>query len=126
MLLAARAKLMASVDRQMQARASRKLVDSGGAPLDFALVDTTMRIDLPEPLLKGQAFEFSLDWTYAINDQRKFGGRSGYEFFEDEKRYYLVTEICKGGELFDEILQRGKFSERDGAVRMRQVLSCIN
>ena len=27
-----------------------------------------------------------------------------HEFFEDEKRYYLVTEICKGGELFDEIL----------------------
>ena len=27
-----------------------------------------------------------------------------YEFFEDAKRYYLVTEICKGGELFDEIL----------------------
>ena len=49
-----------------------------------------------------------------------------YEFFEDEKRYYLVTEICKGGELFDEILQRGKFNERDGAVLMKQVLSCIN
>jgi calcium-dependent protein kinase len=49
-----------------------------------------------------------------------------YEFFEDEKRYYLVTDICKGGELFDEILQRGKFSERDGAVLMKQVLSCIN
>jgi len=49
-----------------------------------------------------------------------------YEFFEDEKRYYLVTEICKGGELFDEILQRGKFGERDAAVLMKQVLSCIN
>lgn len=49
-----------------------------------------------------------------------------YEFFEDEKRYYLVTEICKGGELFDEILQRGKFTERDAAVLMKQVLSCIN
>jgi len=49
-----------------------------------------------------------------------------YEFFEDDKRYYLVTEICKGGELFDEILQRGKFTERDAAVLMKQVLSCIN
>ena len=29
-----------------------------------------------------------------------------YEFFEDEKRYYIVTEICKGGELFDEIIAR--------------------
>jgi len=34
-----------------------------------------------------------------------------YEFFEDEKRYYLVTEICKGGELFDEVLRLGHFSE---------------
>ena len=37
-----------------------------------------------------------------------------------------VRRICKGGELFDEILQRGKFSERDAAVLMKQVLSCIN
>ena len=27
-----------------------------------------------------------------------------YEFFEDDKRYYIVTDICKGGELFDEIV----------------------
>jgi calcium-dependent protein kinase len=39
-----------------------------------------------------------------------------YEFFEDEKRFYIVQEVCKGGELFDEILHRGKFSERDGAL----------
>lgn len=49
-----------------------------------------------------------------------------YEFFEDEKRYYLVTEICKGGELFDEVCKRGKFSESDAAVLIKQVLSCVN
>jgi calcium-dependent protein kinase len=49
-----------------------------------------------------------------------------YEFFEDDKRYYIVTDICKGGELFDEILARGKFSEKDAAMLMKQVLSCIN
>jgi len=49
-----------------------------------------------------------------------------YEFFEDEKRYYIVTDICKGGELFDEIVARGKFSEKDAALLMKQVLSCIN
>ena len=37
-----------------------------------------------------------------------------------------MYRICKGGELFDEILHRGKFSERDAAVLMKQVLSCIN
>ena len=49
-----------------------------------------------------------------------------YEFFEDEKRYYIVTDICKGGELFDEIVNRGKFTENDAAVLMKQVLSCVN
>jgi len=49
-----------------------------------------------------------------------------YEFFEDEKRYYIVTEICKGGELFDEIIARGKFTEKDAAILMKQVLSCVN
>ena len=24
-----------------------------------------------------------------------------YEFYEDDKRYYLVSELCTGGELFD-------------------------
>lgn len=38
-----------------------------------------------------------------------------YEIYTDEKRYYIVTELCKGGELFDEILTKGKFSERDAA-----------
>ena len=42
-----------------------------------------------------------------------------YEFFEDEKRYYIVTDICKGGELFDEIVSRGKFTENDTAMLMK-------
>lgn len=49
-----------------------------------------------------------------------------YEFLEDEKRIYIVTEICKGGELFDEILNRSKFDEKDAAIVMRQLLSAIN
>ena len=27
-----------------------------------------------------------------------------YEIFEDKSKLYLVTEYCKGGELFDEIV----------------------
>ena len=29
-----------------------------------------------------------------------------YEVFEDKISFYLVTEICSGGELFDEIVLR--------------------
>ncbi len=28
-----------------------------------------------------------------------------FEIFEDDKKYYLITELCKGGELFDEIIK---------------------
>ena len=48
-----------------------------------------------------------------------------YEYFEDDKRFYIVTVHIQGGELFDEIIARGKFDERDAAVLMRQLLSCI-
>jgi calcium-dependent protein kinase len=34
-----------------------------------------------------------------------------YESFEDDKRLYIVTDVCKGGELFDEIQHKGIFCE---------------
>ena len=48
-----------------------------------------------------------------------------YEYFEDSKRFYIVTDIIEGGELFDEITRRGHFTERDAAVLLKQVLSAI-
>ena len=49
-----------------------------------------------------------------------------FEVYQDVKRYFIVTEVCNGGELFDQILKRGFFSERDAAVIMKQVLSAIS
>lgn len=48
-----------------------------------------------------------------------------FEYFKDEKRFYIVTEHITGGELFDEIISRGKFDERNAAILMKQLLSCI-
>ena len=42
-----------------------------------------------------------------------------YEYFEDPKRYYIVTDHYKGGELFDELKKRGRFSEKDAALLIR-------
>jgi len=36
-----------------------------------------------------------------------------------------VTEFCEGGELFDEIIARGSFSEKDAAQIIKQLLSAI-
>ena len=38
-----------------------------------------------------------------------------YEVFEDSKKYYLVTEYCMGGELFEEIMKKVRFSEYEAA-----------
>lgn len=48
-----------------------------------------------------------------------------YEVFEDKHYIYLVTELCTGGELFDEILKRKQFAEKDAAPVIKQVLSAI-
>lgn len=49
-----------------------------------------------------------------------------YEFFQDQKRYFLVTELCNGGELFDKIAEEQQFSEIDAAKIIKQILSAVN
>jgi len=49
-----------------------------------------------------------------------------YEVFEDEKRYYLVTELCRGGELFDEIVNKVHFSEKEAATIILQILQAVS
>ncbi|MFN8059077.1 MAG: M1 family metallopeptidase [Vicinamibacterales bacterium] len=61
--------------------------DDKGAPLKYAVVKTMMRIDLPAPLAPGKAVTFAVDWSYNITNQRKQGGRSGYEFFPKDGNY---------------------------------------
>uniref|UniRef100_A0A3B0N531 non-specific serine/threonine protein kinase n=1 Tax=Theileria annulata TaxID=5874 RepID=A0A3B0N531_THEAN len=48
-----------------------------------------------------------------------------FEFFEDEKYYYFVTELYTGGELFDEIVSRKRLNEYDAARITKQILSGI-
>ena len=45
-----------------------------------------------------------------------------YEVFEDKNSIFLVTELCEGRELFDEIIERGTFSELEAAIVTKQVL----
>jgi calcium-dependent protein kinase len=48
-----------------------------------------------------------------------------YEIYQDKKRLFLITELCTGGELFDEIVKRKSFSEKDAASIVEQVLEAI-
>lgn len=49
-----------------------------------------------------------------------------YEFYQDEKFFYIVTELCTGGELFDSIVASKSFTEKKAARIIQQVLSAIS
>lgn len=49
-----------------------------------------------------------------------------YEIYKDDKRYYIVTELWTGGELFDEIAKKESFSEKDAARILTQILEAIS
>jgi calcium-dependent protein kinase len=38
-----------------------------------------------------------------------------HEVFKDDGQFYFVTELCEGGELFDEIVKRRRLHEEDAA-----------
>ena len=48
-----------------------------------------------------------------------------YEFYSTDESFYIVQELAKGGELYDELLSRGKFQEQDVATLMRGILACV-
>ena len=49
-----------------------------------------------------------------------------FEFYEDSKNFYLVTEQCEGGELFDQIVSKGSLTEKEAAEIMHQLVIAIN
>jgi len=49
-----------------------------------------------------------------------------YQVFEDSDSYSLVMELMTGGELFDTILEKEHFSEREAADTVRPIIDAIN
>eukprot|EP00798_Chlamydomonas_sp_ICE-L_P018948 gene18948-25518_t len=47
------------------------------------------------------------------------------EVFEDDDLYQLVMELCSGGELFDQIIAKGHYSEKHAAEKMQSLMSLI-
>ncbi|CAM3459233.1 Aminopeptidase, family M1 [Flavobacterium longum] len=68
--------------------------DASGKPLSYTINQTMMRVDLPKPLAHGEKFSFTIKWWYNITNYLEIGGRSGYEYFpEDKNRIYVIAQF---------------------------------
>jgi len=48
-----------------------------------------------------------------------------YEIFQEKKYCYMVTELMPGGELFDRIIEKKTFTEKEARSACRCVLSAL-
>ena len=90
-----------------------------GEPLPYTIIKTMMRIDLPQPLSSGGKTQFSVDWSYLINDSKSRPARTGYEYFETDKNFLyeiahwfprMVAYTDNTGWQHKQFLGRGEFT----------------
>jgi len=90
-----------------------------GATLPYTINNTMMRVDMPQTLKPGESFSFSINWWYNLNDRMQIGGRSGYEYFEEEDNYlYTIAQFFPRLCVYNEVegwqnkqfLGRGEFA----------------
>lgn len=92
---------------------------ANGNDAKYTVVKTMMRVDLDQPLKSGESTVLSLDYWYNINDRMEIGGRSGYEYFEEEDNYlYTIAQFFPRMCVYNEVegwqnkqfLGRGEFT----------------
>ena len=49
-----------------------------------------------------------------------------FELLQDEKNFYIVTELVTGGELYDHIIRVKRLGEREAADVVKQLLLALN
>jgi len=71
----------------------KRVADSKGSPIPYKIVDTMMRIDLPEALSPGDDITFSIDWSFYVVLEARVGSRGGYEHFPENDTYiYFLAQ----------------------------------
>ncbi|MBL4639262.1 MAG: M1 family metallopeptidase [Kordiimonadaceae bacterium] len=61
------------------------VTDARGKPLEYSIVRTMMRIDLPKPLKAGASVKFGIVWSYKIIESKQVPiKRSGFDHFKTD------------------------------------------
>ena len=47
------------------------------------------------------------------------------DWWEDERKFHIVMELCDGGDLFSKIVEQGKYSEREAVRCCRQIAEAL-
>ncbi|WP_370391588.1 M1 family metallopeptidase [uncultured Winogradskyella sp.] len=90
--------------------------DINNKDLPYTINRTMMRVELPEPMKTGDKFSFKIKWWYNINDHVKDGGRSGYEYFEEnDNRIYVMAQFYPRMAVYNDVegWQNSQFWGRD-------------
>jgi len=70
-----------------------KVADGRGNALPYVIVDTMMRIDLPQPLQPNARQTLQIDWAFNIVEQAAMNSRGGYEHFAGNDTYiYFLAQ----------------------------------
>ncbi|XP_068601171.1 calcium/calmodulin-dependent protein kinase IGb [Brachionichthys hirsutus] len=76
---------------------------------------------------KNEKSDVNLENEIAVLRRIKHQNVVGMEdLYESRTHYYLLMELVSGGELFDRILDRGVYSEKDASSVIQQVLQAVS
>ena len=86
-----------------------------GAPLEYTINQTMMRVEIPQGLKPGEKFSFSVKWWYYIPEHTVDRARSGYETFEDGNRGYVIAQFFPRMAVYSDVegWQNSQFWGRD-------------
>ncbi|KAI7791948.1 calcium/calmodulin-dependent protein kinase type 1D [Triplophysa rosa] len=80
---------------------------------------------IPKKALKGK--ESSIENEIAVLHKIKHENIVALEdIYESSNHLYLIMQLVSGGELFDRIVEKGFYTEKDASVLIKQVLDAVN
>lgn len=87
----------------------KSVKDASGKALPFKVNYTMMRIDLPQALIAGKTYTFSVDWSYTISDRMHSANRndlrSGLEYFPEDGNYsYIIGQWFPRMCVYDDVV----------------------